>query len=167
MKHLLLLRHGEAETSSATQDDRDRVLTAGGFKASEKIGAHIGSQGPVPDFAMCSAAVRARATWDAARRATGHEVQTDIRDDLYLADPDRVLSVAATAPPSCGALILIGHNPGFAQLLRLLTVAAAPDTLSAVSLGFPTTGLAVFDLDIKNWPDLPGTQGTLASFVRP
>ena len=166
MKHLLLLRHGEAETSSATQDDRDRILTAGGLKASEKIGAHIGSRGPVPDLAMCSAAVRARATWDAARRGISQEIQTDTRDDLYLAEPDRVLSVAATAPPSCGTLIVIGHNPGFAQLVRLLTVEATPDALSAVSVGFPTTGLAVFDLDIETWRDLPSARGALASFVR-
>ena len=61
MKHLMLLRHGEASALASSQEDRDRVLTRAGIAASKKVGAYIAAQGPVPDVAMCSAARNASA----------------------------------------------------------------------------------------------------------
>ena len=106
-------------------------------------------------------------TWDAVRENINAEVDTDFRDDLYLADPDRVISIAAAVRPTCTTLIVIGHNPGFAQLVGQLTMDASSDALAALGSGFSPACLAVFNFDIENWRELPGERGRLETFVRP
>ena len=64
MHRLILLRHGKAESVSATGGDFDRGLTERGRRDSALIGRVLAEAGLKPDLALVSAASRTQETWD-------------------------------------------------------------------------------------------------------
>lgn len=80
---------------------------------------------------------------------------------LYLATPRELLS-RIHAVVDASVLMLVGHNPGIAELGCLL--AGDP---AAFGSKFPTAGLAVFRFPIDDWAFAEPGCGRLETFVRP
>ena len=62
-----------------------------------------------------------------------------LEEDLYLADPESILSVLQNTPEDFRNVILVGHNPGISMLAGLLNSPAQTielDTLGIVELTF-------------------------------
>jgi phosphohistidine phosphatase len=68
-------------------------------------------------------------------------------------------------PDEAEEAMLVGHNPGLADLLLLL---AAPDDLrERAEAKVPTGALATLEADIDRWADLEPGGARLVSFVVP
>ncbi|MDO9249273.1 MAG: histidine phosphatase family protein [Phenylobacterium sp.] len=157
MDRLILLRHGEAERDAPSGDDFDRRLAARGIAASTAMGATLADLGFCPDVALVSAAARTRGTWEAVCKAFP-KAQVRFEDSLYLAEPDRVRSLAKAAGAACGTVMVVGHNPGLQDLtVQMLRDGGAPPALIAKAQnGFPTAAAAVFLFDHAGRPSYDG-----------
>jgi phosphohistidine phosphatase len=144
-------------------DDLERPLAKRGREASRRMGRYLADEGLVPDLALVSPARRAQETWTLAKDPLG-DVPMRSEPRIYEAPPDRLLSVVKGVEPTVGTLLMVGHNPGFEELLRLLVV--AEDRYGAVRK-YPTAGLAVIDLPARAWHELSPRSGRLLRFVTP
>jgi phosphohistidine phosphatase len=141
---LLVLRHAKSAYPEDTPDF-DRPLAPRGLRDAVSVGIWIRDQGLLPDLAVCSAAARARQTWDVLsdQFAGDDEGAEVVRYDprLYQAGPGDLIGIIQETPPEVAILALVGHNPAVADLVRLMAGNHGPAGHAAVS--FPTSALAV------------------------
>ena len=161
---LLVLRHSKSAYPEGTADF-DRPLAPRGLRDAVTLGIWIRDQGLQPDLVICSAAARARQTWDLVSDQLvwpdedAAVVQYDPR--LYQAGPGDMIGIAREALPEVQILALVGHNPAVADLVRILS-AGTGDT----GPGFPTSALAVIGLR-GGWDQVAPGSGSLDGYWTP
>jgi phosphohistidine phosphatase len=169
VKRLLLLRHGKAE--GAVSDDRKRALIARGKTDSARMGQFLREDAYVPDCILCSNATRTRETVDAILPELPAKPEVKYLAELYLAEPELILSLVRRANDKLGSLMIVGHNPGLEQCA--LALAAVPlekklrKRYDVMDEKFPTCALAVIDFEGEKWRDVTPGGGDLDAFVRP
>src|SRR5512145_3409209 len=112
MKHLVLLRHANAENGEV---DRARALSALGRSEAARMGAVFGQlagRGFRPQLLLCSPALRARETLEGLRGALGAAPRVEEDEALYLASAGRLLTKLQALPDPEAQVLLVGHNPG-------------------------------------------------------
>jgi len=145
MKRLILFRHAKTERHAPSGEDHERRLTPRGWDDAALIAGLAAKRGLRPDVALVSDAVRAQETWDSAKAAFP-EAETRRKRELYAADAGAVYALAAAA--GVDTVLVIGHNPAMQALAcRLLDEAGESALEASVRDGFPTAGLAAFDLE--------------------
>src|ERR1700693_4547489 len=97
MRHLMLLRHAKTEKDSATGNDRDRRLNAGGREDAPALGRYIATHKLAPQLVLVSPAARARETWELVAEELQSAPPHEIVHDLYGADAGQLLHIARTA----------------------------------------------------------------------
>ena len=158
MRTLYLLRHAKSSWKNQELADFDRPLAGRGRKASETIGQFLKEKEITFDLVLSSPAVRARETTDLVLRAA--KLRPDVRYDerIYEATPSRLIEVISQIENECKAVVLVGHNPGMAELLQVLT---------GETEEFPTATLAKIVFKNSKWADVGTKEGTLDWVVRP
>ena len=121
MKTLFLLRHAKAENPATGSTDLDRALNERGRNEAQVLGTFLEKQNQKFDLVLCSTAARARETTELVLAAA--ELTADVRYDgrIYEAGPLRLLEVISEIEGSMSAVLLVGHNPGMEELLKILT----------------------------------------------
>jgi len=169
MKRLLLLRHGKAE--GAASDDRKRALIPRGKADSARMGSFLREDAYVPDLILSSDATRTRQTLDAVLRELQAKPDIKYLAELYLAEPELILSLIRKANDKIPSLMIIGHNPGLEQCALALASVPLEKKLrkryDVMDEKFPTCALAVIDFDVERWRDVTPGRGDLDAFVRP
>ena len=95
----------------------------------------------------------------------------DVRDDLYLAEAPDMLDMVRSLDDKVSSVMLIGHNPGMAELALLMV--GPPLSIEAEARHkrlrekFSTCSLAVIGFDVPTWRDLRAGRGVLEEFMRP
>ena len=139
MKTVLILRHAKSSWKHPDLDDHDRPLNRRGLRDAPRIGRLIAGADLVPDLIFSSSAVRARTTAEAVAAESGYTGPIEIKRELYLAEPSVYLELLAGLDDRFGRVMVVGHNPGMADLVEELT-----GTFDA----FPTAALAHVRLPI-------------------
>lgn len=165
MRRLMLLRHGKSDWPDGVKD-MDRPLAKRGRQAAPRMGAYLAEEQLYPDLALVSPARRARETWELAAPKLG-EVAARSEPRIYEAPPDRLLAVLREAEPQVRTLVLVGHNPGFQDLARLLVGHGDRYAFARMAEKYPTAGLAVIDFPIEDWREVKPGLGRLDRFVTP
>ncbi len=154
MKTLLLLRHAEAAGREPGAGDAERRLTAAGRRDAERLGAWLRARFGPPGLVLCSAARRARETLEALALPATAQVLHE--PDLYLAGPDALLErvgeiplLAEAAAPEVA--LLVGHNPGIAELAEWLAAVDDSPERRRLRAGFPPAALAALGLELDDW----------------
>jgi phosphohistidine phosphatase len=162
VRRLVVMRHAKAEAVAAS--DHDRRLTARGTRDAAEAGTWARSAGVLPDHAFVSTAKRADETWSAFRSAAELDLEPELDAALYSAGPDAAIEVLRSAPSEARTVMIVGHNPTMAQLVHLLDDGAAdPDAFSAVSTDFPTSAVAVLEVQ-GEWAELGIGRARIADF---
>ncbi|HEX8502991.1 MAG TPA: histidine phosphatase family protein [Pyrinomonadaceae bacterium] len=158
MKTLYLLRHAKSSWKDPGLQDFDRPLNSRGREDAPLVGRLIRKNKLRVDLLLSSPAARARQTAALVREAA--ELSADLLYDerIYEADAERLLEVITQAADSADALMLVGHNPGMEELLRLLTGEQREMT---------TAALACVMLDVEKWGKVRADSGRLKWLVRP
>ncbi len=151
MKTLWLLRHAKASAGGAGLADRDRPLTARGRDAAERIGRHLAERGARPDLVLCSPSVRTRETLELVAKRLGIELSVDFDDELYLASDRDLQARIQQVPDDAASVLLVGHNPGVAELVLRLAERGDPGALAELRRKFPTGALAEFRIHSQRW----------------
>ncbi|HEU4712230.1 MAG TPA: histidine phosphatase family protein [Pyrinomonadaceae bacterium] len=160
MKTLYLLRHAKSSWKDDSLRDFDRPLKGRGRDAAEKMGAvlakSLGSQKANAPLVISSPAARARETTEIVLRSSGLAIEPRFDERIYEADVRTLLEVVASIPDTTTTAMLVGHNPGFENLVAYLTGDARH---------MPTCALA--KIELKGWSGVSEGAGTLESFVTP
>jgi phosphohistidine phosphatase len=156
------MRHGKAEAFA--QWDHRRRLTDKGRREATEAGHWLGDQGFVPTEAFVSSATRTRQTWEAVAAASGTTAGPRVEDAVYSADADGALEVLRGATADSSVVIYVGHNPTAASLAHLLDDGDPdPEAFRGLSVGFPTSAVAVLEMSVP-WADIDVATGHLVAF---
>jgi phosphohistidine phosphatase len=166
MRRLLLLRHGKADRHSAG-GDRDRPLTRRGLKDARRMGEFLLAQGFAPDLAVTSDARRAKQTLDLALAAFPGHVTQFVENSIYLATAEHLLDILRQSPDRVGTLLVVGHNPGFADLAVELAGEGDSKELHDMQTKFPPASLAILDFTVSCWAEVGKGAARLYRFVTP
>jgi len=107
---------------------------------------------------VCSPAVRTRETADIVLKHAKPKVDVTFDERIYEASLRDLLQVVADIPDDKQVAMMIGHNPGFEELVAYL---------SGEHRRMPTCAVAKIRLNVENWKDVRAGEGTLEWFVTP
>jgi phosphohistidine phosphatase len=165
-KALWLLRHAKAVPGESGLGDADRPLDARGRRAAALMGRYLAKRGVRPDLVLCSPSARTRETLELVSAALGNELPVRFEESLYLAPEDDLLERLEEVPDDVGSVLLVGHNPGIAELAMRLARRGDRDALDALARKFPTGALAELRVSASGWDGL-GRGCELLGFVTP
>ncbi len=166
-RRVILLRHAKSAWGEPATDDVDRPLAPRGRRAAALMGIYLRDEKLVPDLVLCSAARRARETWQGAAQAFPASPPIEVERELYLATGEALLKRLRRAPDSMKTVLFVGHEGGVDELARQLAGAGSAELRRRLAEKFPTAGLAVVALTLDHWADAAQKKGTLTRFVVP
>lgn len=161
-KVLLVLRHAKSDWQTGKQD-HERLLNPRGLRDADAVGRLLLEQGVALDLVACSTAIRTRQTWECAA-ATGVQAgEVRFLDEIYLAEMDTLVGLVRALPEAASTVLLIGHNPGVADLVGCLGARTVSAAWAEVDQGYRTAGLAVLTLS-GSWREAGQGQAALVAF---
>jgi phosphohistidine phosphatase len=167
MKQLFLLRHAKSSWDDPALDDFDRPLARRGKRATKRLARYLADQSYHFDLVLCSAARRAKDTWDRVARKLASDPPVRYLRELYLTGEDGFVTTLRGLDDRIGSVVLVAHNPDLAIFAARLCGDGDPEALRLLHAKFPTGGFAAIRLDCEHWADLADGSGTLESFVVP
>lgn len=133
---LILLRHAKSDWSGDEVDIARPLADRGRRQAPDSgrwLNTNIGSIGLV----LVSPAERARSTWDLVAAELDQPPRSRLEDRLYAASAEELLTVVRELSDDLDTVVLVGHNPGIADLVSRLT---------GQDVRMPTSAVAVIDV---------------------
>ena len=163
-RRLVLLRHAKSDWPDVA--DHERPLAKRGRRDAPVVGHWLGRSGYVPDAVVCSPARRARETWDLvaaglADAVPGAAPKIRYEPRVYEATVLGLLMLVREFPDDQHTVLMVGHNPGLAELAVGLT-APPPEPPSA----FPTAAVAVLGI-AGDWAAAGPGEARLLAFAVP
>ena len=155
MKHLILLRHGEAGFSDGV--DFQRQLTSRGKENLNRMGKSLQTREMKVDFMYCSSATRTRETAEIMKRFINVEEEEFTRD-IYEGNLETLIYLLEKTPKEAESCILIGHNPTISVLISHLT--------NSSYVGLQPGMMAIIELEISEWHMIGLGTGMLKEMVQ-
>jgi phosphohistidine phosphatase len=140
---LVLLRHAKSDWDGE-EPDRERPLARRGLREAPEAGRWLAVNQPDLGLAVVSPARRALSTWQLVAAELAAEVPTQVDERIYEASVSDLLEVVRDLPADTASAVIVGHNPGLEELVRVLTGRVVP---------MPTSALAVLTVDAA-WAEL-------------
>jgi phosphohistidine phosphatase len=155
-RRLIVMRHAKAGELPGGPDF-ERALKPRGRGDGAAAGEWLRERGYQPDAVICSAARRARQTWQYVSETLGGRPQFTAERRLYEADANQVIEIIGETPADVDTLLYIGHNPAAAGAVAILTGREPP---------LPTAAIAVIGIP-GTWGELGAGAGDLLEFWTP
>jgi len=133
---LIVMRHAQAGELPGGPDI-ERALTPHGRGDSAAAGAWLRDGGYRPDQVICSAARRARQTWQHVSEVLGGATALATEQRVYRADAAELAEIIREVPDDVRTLMIVGHNPAVGLLAAGLT---------GTELAFPAAAIAVIEV---------------------
>ncbi|WP_321395679.1 histidine phosphatase family protein [Emcibacter sp.] len=167
MKRLLLLRHAKSSHDDPGLSDIERPLNTRGVMAAHMMGRYLQEQDLVPDYILCSPAVRTRQTLKNLKQHLDQKVPVCYPDGLYLAQPSMVLDMIRGVDNKYDTLLLIGHNPTINLLAHDLNDGKNREDHRRLIEKYPTGALSVLNFKLDSWQDMDRKTARLERFICP
>ena len=136
--------------------DFDRPLKERGREAAEVVGKRLANEKLKHPLVLCSPAVRARETAGIVLESSKIRADERFEERIYDASLRDLLQVVSDIPDDVQVAIMIGHNPGFEELLAYLT---------GEGRHMPTCALA--KIKLAGWENVRTGEGSLEWFITP
>jgi len=160
MKTLVIIRHANASWAEAGMSDFDRPLSKRGKIEANTMGEIINNTIEKPSIFLSSPAKRAISTTEViCDKITYLRENVIVKDTLYLAEPDEILSALLDIERSNNFVFYVGHNPGVTDVVNKLTGNNIGD--------MPTCSVARIEFNIDSWNEVEFTRGKLVQFEYP
>ncbi|WP_372781129.1 histidine phosphatase family protein [Litorivivens sp.] len=144
MKTLYLLRHAKSSHDDESLDDIDRPLNKRGKRDAVAMATVVGEYCHKVQHIFCSPAKRCRSTIKRVRDALDAPTgELTLDDALYTFDADILLNWIRERDPKLDCILVVGHNPAFEDVIRLLTGQPLKH--------FPTGAFAELHLKVEYW----------------
>jgi len=167
LKRLILFRHGKSEWKDTDIPDHDRPLAPRGERAAVVMGRYLRQIEQPIDLVLSSTARRARDTWALAATQIDGLIPTRTDAGIYLKGSDGLVDRIQEIEAGVSNLLVVGHNPDLEELCQLLSADGDKALRGEAARKFPTGAIAIIDLEIDDWVDLPGSTGKLVDFQTP
>ncbi len=137
-RRLIVMRHAKSSWESDAPDDHERPLNKRGLRDAPRIGRHLRELGWVPDLVLSSDALRTRQTYYGLCEGLEETIPAIFTPNLYHGGYQSLLDEAASVPEEVQTLLVLGHNPGWQELVKKLSGSEVPmKTATAVLLTLP------------------------------
>ena len=166
-KRLILLRHAKSAWDNPSVADFERPLSNRGRKAAPVVGAYLARRNLVPGLVLASSARRAAETLDLV--SAGWQTKPTVRKlkSFYLAMPREMLRRVQAVGKEPDCVMLVGHNPGIADLANWLCSQGKAEHRASLARKFPTGAIAAIEFDVEDWADVDAETGHLIDFATP
>ena len=160
MKRLIVLRHAKSSWKSGAPDDHARPLNKRGRRDAPRVAARLAELGWTPERVISSDAKRTRQTWARMEDALGEAAEVVFTRELYMAGVNEVREALAALPDEVATAMVIGHNPGWEEVVAWLCGEETRMT---------TANAALLVGEGESWEEALGAPGTweLERVVRP
>jgi phosphohistidine phosphatase len=158
MKQLIILRHAKAERDHP-DGDRARRLTERGEREAAGAGRTLLEAAGMPDRFVSSDAARAMQTAEIAASAIEWPGAIDGEPAIYEANVDELIAVARSLPDDSSTIVLVGHNPGFLELINWF---ASEDGQRD---HLPTAAFAIVSGAVSSWAELDAGSASVSPVV--
>ncbi|MBX7171567.1 MAG: histidine phosphatase family protein [Pyrinomonadaceae bacterium] len=158
MKTLLIMRHAKSSWDNPDWSDFERPLNKRGLKTAPFMGSIIYTNNIRPDLIISSPAKRAKQTAVLVKETAQVEKAIQFEDKIYEASATTLLYLATEFSDKYETILIIGHNPGIEEFIRLLT----GDYCS-----MPTASLAKILVNVDSWREIALNKGFLETVFRP
>ena len=158
MKTLYVLRHAKSSWDDCSLSDFERPLNERGIKTAPLMGKEMKKNDFVPEIIICSTAKRAEQTAKLVKDSAEFDAEIMFEEAIYEASVTTLLHIVSEIDNEFDSALIVGHNPGFENLVRVLTGKVE---------AMPTAGLAVINLEIESWNEINTESGNLREFIRP
>jgi phosphohistidine phosphatase len=156
MKRLLLIRHAKAEQGSSF-NDFERPLKPRGIEDAQTISLNLRNKNIVPQMILSSPALRALATAQVfAENLSVDNLQTE--KTIYEASDSTLLKIINNLSDDHSLVALVGHNPGFEQIISYLT---------GEYRSVPTCSATLITFEVEKWAEVSNTSGSLTFYSEP
>ncbi|WP_138381199.1 SixA phosphatase family protein [Luteithermobacter gelatinilyticus] len=167
MKRVYLLRHAKSSHDDPDLKDINRPLNNRGVMASHLMGRYLYENALLPDYILCSPAVRTRQTLKNVLAQLDRKIPCVFEDSLYLAQPGRVIELIKAVDDKFGALMIVGHNPTINILAHDLNDGKNREDHRRLIEKYPTGALTVLDFPTDHWSAIERKAAQLERFVCP
>ncbi len=164
-QRLYVLRHAKSAWPDGVAD-AERPLAGRGRRDAPAAGRWLWAAARPPELVICSPAQRTRETWELAHGELAADPRVVHDDRVYAAELPELLDVLRETPERARTVLLVAHQPGVQELTLALAGAARGDALDRVREKFPTSAIAVLEMDTP-WSALADGCGVLTEFVVP
>lgn len=142
------MRHAKSSWDDASLSDHQRPLNKRGRKASDMVARALVARGYAPDVIWASDAARTLETAKHLIRIIPGAQTVLHNPALYHASANTMMTIMQREPEPEGRVMILGHNPGMAELYNHFT---------GQYHGFPTGACAVFKrIGKAPWHDASG-----------
>ena len=158
MKTLFVLRHAKSSWDNPDLADFERPLNSRGLDAARFIGTLIYDRHLEPEIIVSSPAKRAKQTAVLVKELGEISKSIVFDERIYEASPLTLFNLIREFDDKYDSVLIVGHNPGFENLVRSLT---------GETVSMPTAALARINLDIEKWSDVETGANDLEFLIRP
>lgn len=160
MKQLTLIRHAKSSWDNPGLRDFDRPLNARGMRDLPLMAARVKAFGLIPQRLLYSSATRTAVTARTLAQTLALEDRNCMAiPEMYEACWETLLNVLQGQPDHIDSIMLVGHNPGIADLGAYLS----GQTLHH----FPTSAVHHLMLNVLSWTELAESCGSTQIFDYP
>lgn len=164
MKRLLLLRHAQALNDAPS--DKQRALSPKGIDDASALGCLMEKKGFIPDFVLCSPALRTRQTLEALESSIG-ERPASHPEILYNGAAGDYLTQIQGASDDHSNIMVIAHNPSIYELVIRLSDPTHDAMMQKLSAGYQPATLSVLDCPCDSWADIQFGANALSYITEP
>ncbi|KSU65720.1 SixA phosphatase family protein [Arthrobacter sp. NIO-1057] len=166
-RKLILMRHAKSDYPLGLAD-HDRPLAARGNREAPSAGAWLVENDLIPDYILCSDALRARSTCAWVLSELGEKGPTPYVDSrIYGAGVSQLCSIINEVPDTVSTLLVIGHQPILQELaLRLASVDSDEEAVYELAMNYPTLGTTVLETNYS-YSHLDARDARVTHFVAP
>lgn len=167
MRQLAILRHAKSDWGNPGLTDFDRPLNKRGRKAAKKIGEELKNRGLSFDQIVSSPATRAKETVE--RFAVGYESVPAVRYEpqLYMCSTGTLIGVINSLPDDAATVMIVGHNPGFHDIVLRMTRPDGNGMREKVGANYPTGAFALIEFPVDSWADVGPASGEIRQVIFP
>ncbi len=160
MKKVYLVRHGKAADKELNIPDFERTLTDRGVKDSSAISRRLRKEGVKPSMIVSSPVQRALQTARIVAKQLDFKKKNIIANkDLFDQEDGGLLNILHELGDEHETVMLVGHNPSFAEFAHFL--------VSDFAKELPTSGVVGIRCNVDAWKEVvPGT-GEEISYIIP
>ncbi|WP_420640031.1 SixA phosphatase family protein [Candidatus Poriferisocius sp.] len=143
MASAMFLRHAKSDWDVPVTGDFERPLNDRGLRAAAAVGKFLTEINHVPDFILCSPAIRARQTVEVAIHAGKWPCPLEMVDELYDGTVHDMVGLATRR--QVPVVMVVGHEP---------TLSTAVGQLTGAEVRMPTAALARVKLQVDKTGEL-------------
>ena len=150
-RRLIVMRHAKSSWSDPAATDHERPLNKRGRQDAPKVAARLVQMEWQPQWVLSSDSQRTRETMARMQSTLSRDLPVHFRRALYHSGVAAVREEVVTVPDDVQTLMVLGHNPGWEEVVYVL---CGEDVV------LKTANAALLEGQGSSWPEALRGHGT-------